>query len=141
MGQLKSLYKESRLDNQHSSLLYKDLQFSYQLLLGATVAAAVAATMATTVATAVAAAIATTVPDTLATSVTLSTAVTLPTAVALSSDSGGGSVPVFGARFAASCCDHGRFTVCVTLAFSSMRSGADCMTFSETESQEPGMKT
>jgi len=71
---LASIYKQSRPDNQHSSLLSEVLQFFCFLLLGGAVATAIAA--------AVAAAVAAAMATTLATAVTASLTASLANAMA-----------------------------------------------------------
>jgi len=70
-----SLYKQSRPDNQHSSLLSEALQFFYLLLLGGSVATTIATTVPTSVATAMTSAISTTVSASLTTAMTLTPSV------------------------------------------------------------------
>jgi hypothetical protein len=122
-----SPYKQSRPENQQSSLLREVLQFFYALLLGAAVATAVAATITATVTAAVAPSMAATLAAALTSSMAdaLAATMTLPTALALSSTMRSSSVSVFSARFAASCRCHSRFTVCLAFALSMRRGLSD----------------
>ena len=78
-----SLYKQSRPDNQHSSLLSEVLQLFYLLLLGGSVATTIATTVPTSVATTMTSAISTTVSASLTSAManTLTTAMTLTASV------------------------------------------------------------
>jgi hypothetical protein len=102
------------------------LQFSCFLLLGASVAAAIAAAAAATMTTALTTALATAVTATLT----------------LASTVGCGRVSMFRVRFAAPCCSHGHFVLCLSLALpcrKTVRVGG--LTFAMAQSQDARVKT
>jgi hypothetical protein len=70
-----SLYKQSRPDNQHSSLLSEVLQFFYFLLLEASVPTSVATAMTSAISTTVSASLTSAMANTLTTAVTLTPSV------------------------------------------------------------------